>query len=328
MDRTSALSDLITDRTTLSDPRGNSGSKIERVTVSDGRTLILKTVSPEWDWITRATKDDGRIVKLWDEGVFDNMPPSLDSTIVGVEGAHDEWRIFMRDVGAVLLRDDIRHRRETAQRILEAAADLHAAFWGAKLPGLCRIEDRYQMLSPATARSERKTGNTRVADLIERAWSAFYENFPADVAEVIGRLADDPAPIADALRECEQTLIHGDLRIGNAGFDNDRTIFVDWGDRTGVAPPAVDLAWFIAFDAKRLDVSRDELVDMFRALYGNRFEERALQLSLIGGLVHAGAHIGLGFVSADDDEKRAAAKEDAEWWARTVATALELWFPL
>lgn len=322
-----ALSAQITARTTLSDPRGNSGNKIERVELSDGRTLILKTVSREWDWIARATNDDGRIVKLWDHGALDRMPPSIDHTIVGVEREDGFWRIFMRDAADTLLRDDIRHDGRTARRLLEAAADLHAVFWEADLPGLCSIEDRYRMLSPATARREKQSGDARVADLIERSWAAFYENTSADIAKIIGRLADDPTPIADELRTCKQTLIHGDLRIGNAGFDGDRTILVDWGERVGMAPPAVELAWFIGFDAKRLDITRDEIVDMFRELYGERFEDRALQLALIGGLVHLGAHIGLQFVSADDDSKLAAAKEEIAWWIQNVTRALEVWSP-
>jgi hypothetical protein len=321
----SDLSAQITARTTLDDPRGNSGNKIERVTLSDGRTLILKTVSREWDWIARATNDDGRIVKLWENGAFDRMPPSIDHTILGVEREDGSWRIFMRDAAESLLRDDIRHDGRTARRILEAAKDLHAAFWEADLPGLCSIEDRYRMLSPDTARREKESGDAGVADLIERSWAAFYENAPSDVAEIIRRLADDPTPIADELRSCRQTLIHGDLRIGNVGFDGDRTILLDWGERAGIAPPAVELAWFIGFDAKRLDITRDEIVEAFRELYGERFEERALQLALIGGLVHLGAHIGLGFVSADDDSKLGAAKEDCAWWTRRVAQALEVW---
>ena len=322
-----ALDAQITARTTLNDPRGNSGNKIERVHLAGGRTLILKTVSRDWDWIARATNDDGRIVRLWEHGAFDRMPPSIDHTIVAVDRENGSWRIFMRDAADALFRDDIGHDAETARRILEAAAAVHNAFWEADLPALCSIEDRYRMLSPHTARREKTSGDARVAELIERSWAAFYEKVPARLGDVIRRLADDPTPIASELRKCKQTLIHGDLRIGNAGFDGERTILIDWGERVGMAPPAVELAWFIGFDAKRLNITRDEIVDMFRELYGDRYEERTLQLALIGGLVHLGAHIGLGFLSADDDAKRAAAEEDCAWWTEKVTRALEVWSP-
>jgi hypothetical protein len=32
---------------------GNSGNTIEQVTLGDGRQLLLKRVSPEWDWMAR-----------------------------------------------------------------------------------------------------------------------------------------------------------------------------------------------------------------------------------------------------------------------------------
>ena len=41
-----------------------------------------------------------------------------------------------------------------------------------------------------------------------------------------------------------------------------------------MAPPAVELTWFIGFDAKRLGVSRDELIADFRESRGERFEQR------------------------------------------------------
>ena len=163
--------------------------------------------------------------------------------------------------------------------------------------------------------------------MIFRSWDVFYEHAPREIAEVISVLAEDPKPIADELRTCTQTLIHGDLRLGNAGFEDDRLVLLDWGDRTGIAPPAVELAWFIGFDAHRLQITADDVVAEFRALYADRFEERALHLSLIGGLVHLGAHLGLKIFSADDDTTRAAAKAELSWWTRNVERALETWSP-
>ncbi len=38
---------------------GASGKTLERVIVRDGRELVRKEVSAEWDWISRAAHDDG-----------------------------------------------------------------------------------------------------------------------------------------------------------------------------------------------------------------------------------------------------------------------------
>ena len=115
------------------------------------------------------------------------------------------------------------------RRILAAVADLHAAFWNEDLPGLCAIEDRYGMLSLRTAEREKALGNDGVADLIHRAWDAFAQHARSDIADVTTRLSEDPRPVADELRACSQTLIHGDLRIGNTGFADGSTVL----DRLG-----------------------------------------------------------------------------------------------
>ena len=134
--------------------------------------------------------------------------------------------------------------------------------------------------------------------------------------------------LAEQLERCEQTLIHGDVRLSNIGFSDDRVVLIDWGERTGTAPAAVELASFMIFDAKRLDVSRDDMIADFRGLYGDRFDETALHLALIGGMVQLGCHFVLDFVLKDGDDERASAMSELAWWTRTVATALETWSPV
>lgn len=320
------LSAQVVNRVPLSQSSGNSGNAIERVTLADGQVLVHKRVSPEWDWLSRATGDNGRIVTMWERGVFERMPASIEHAVVGVEHDGDAWNVFMRDISHTLIDEDIRHDRATVERILSAVADMHEAFWDADIEGLCTLEERYQMLSLRTARAEKERGNP-AGDLIFRAWDAFHEHASDEMAAAISGLSADPKPLADELRTCTQTLIHGDLRLGNAGFDGDRVVLIDWGDRTGMAPPAVELGWFIGFDAKRFAVSRDDIVSVFRSLYADRFEERALHLALIGGLVQLAAHIGLGFLDPEDEAKLAAAAVELEWWTRRVERAFEIWAP-
>ncbi len=59
-------------------------------------------VSPEWDWISRATGDEGTALAMWREGVFERMPDGVDHATVGVEPAPGGWAISMRDVSAQL----------------------------------------------------------------------------------------------------------------------------------------------------------------------------------------------------------------------------------
>ena len=307
-----------------------SGNVLERVTLRDGRELIHKRVVPEADWISRATGDRGRLVAMWRAGVLDRVPAVVDHTIVAVEADDAGWSVFMRDVSAHLLPRDRRLDRASVGRVLRAMAAVHHAFWDAELPDLCSIEDRYHLLSPRTIRRELELGNA--AHALTRGWEVFGEHAPTEIAEVITAIADDPTNIADELRTCEQTLVHGDLRLDNLGFTEDGIVVLDWGDRTGPAPPAVELMWFLGFDALLFDCTREDVIADFRALYGDRVDQRAMDLAFIGGLAHLACHFGLGIVgrsptiarlTGDDAAKRAAAEAELSWWVRTVGDALE-----
>lgn len=101
---------------------------------------------------------------------------------------------------------------------------------------------------------------------------------------------------------CEQTLIHGDVRLSNLGLPDDGIVLIDWGERTGIAPAAVELASFLIFDAGRLDLPRDDVIADFRDLYRDRFDERALDLALIGGMVQLGPNPVLDLVLHGGDD--------------------------
>lgn len=66
MEDSRELSAQVVNRVPLSQSSGNSGNAIERVTLADGQVLVHKRVSPEWDWLSRATGDNGRIVTMWE----------------------------------------------------------------------------------------------------------------------------------------------------------------------------------------------------------------------------------------------------------------------
>ena len=321
-----ALSDQIIARQPL-DARGASGNTLERVTLRDGRELICKRVSPEWDWLSRATNDRGRALSMWTSGIFERVPPAIHHAMVRVEADGLGWDVFMHDVSDALVPPDQRLDRASVRRVLAAMAELHLVFWGERFPELCGLEDRYLLNSPRTARREVQLGNP-VGTVIPRCWEAFSELVPDDIASAILKIVARPALLAEQLDKCEQTLIHGDVRLSNLGFSGDRVVLIDWGERTGTAPAAVELASFLAFDAKRLDASRDDVIADFRVLYGDRFEEMALQLALIGGLVQLGCILVLDLVLVGGDAERVSAIRELDWWTGAVTTAFETWCPI
>lgn len=324
------MAEQLSDRVVSAEPLGSagaSGNQVERVRLDDGTELIRKLVSPEWDWISRATGDRGRVLSMWRGGLFDRIPPAIDHATVSVELHGESWSIFMRDVSESLVGPEEVLDRASVRRILAALAELHETFWGERVPDLCPLEDRYQLLSPRTARREQERGNP-VGDVIERCWEAFAELVPDDIGDAILTLAGDPGLLVDQLDRCEQTLIHGDVRFSNLGVLDDRVVLIDWGERTGPAPAAVELASFLVFDAARMDVSRDEVIADFRQLYRGRFDETALQLALIGGMVQLGPNPVLDWVLKGGDQARAGAIDHLSWWTAKLADAFETWSPI
>jgi hypothetical protein len=90
---------------------------------------------------------------------------------------------------------------------------------------------------------------------------------------------------------------------------------------------------FLIFDGKRFDVDLDDVVADFRSLYGDRFDERAMDLAFIGGFVQLGCHFTLPITLAAEDQARAeqarsAAIAELEWWTPRVAAAMEKWSPV
>lgn len=321
---------VLTDQIVASEPlsgSGASGNTLERVTLRDGRVLVRKHVSPAWDWISRATGDTGRALVMWHEGVFERMPDGVDHATVGVEPTGDGWAIYMRDVSAYLFPAEGHVAADRVRRVVSGLAELHRAFLGADLQGLCSLVDRYHLLSPRTAQRETALGNP-AGPLISRCWDAFVDLTPPEVSGPIVALAQDPTPLATELSKCEQTLVHGDARLWNMGLGDDRLVMIDWGERTGIAPAPVEIAAFLAFDAKYLELTRDEVIAEYRSLASDFVDDASVDLAMIGGLVQLGCHHVLDLVLKGSEDARRDADEALAWWSGTVRHAFEhTWAP-
>jgi len=130
---------------------------------------------------------------------------------------------------------------------------------------------------------------------LQAGLAVFAENGRA-IAEVILPLVEVPTPLAELLRTCDQALIHGELRLDNLWLPDDGVVLLDWGERSGMASPAVELMWFPGSDALLWDCSREEVVDDSRDLYRDRVDDRTMDPAFIGGLVHLAGHFGLGLL--------------------------------
>jgi thiamine kinase-like enzyme len=171
----------------------------------------------------------------------------------------------MRDVSASLIPagSEVITMHQHRGFIHDMAA-MHAAYWGFRDDtGLCPLSHRYVFLTPTMAELEMATPRgDSVPPAVADGWRQLDEQYPAD-ARRLRKLAADPWPLVDALHAGPQTFIHSDWKLGNLGREESRTILLDW-DRTGEAPPLVDLAWYLAVNCDRLPESKEDTIDAYR----------------------------------------------------------------
>lgn len=298
-----------------------SGSVFERVTI-EGILHVLKHVGHDLDWIMRATDDgaDGppRVITMWRDGLLDAVPEVIDHTIVGAsyDPARGRGAILMRDVGDALVPTGTsRIGMAQHRRFLGHMASLHATFWGfADHYGLATPEAAYTFLSPAMAASEVAAGHDdAVPQLVAVGWTRLRQ-VAADAHDVAAALADDPAPLVEALAETPATLIHRDWKYGNLGSHPDgRTILLDWAF-PGRGAPCADLGWYLAVNCDRLPEPKEDAVGAFRsALEGHGVKtadwwDRQLELALVGAFVQ------LGWSKTHD-------AEELTWWTSRIVPA-------
>jgi aminoglycoside phosphotransferase (APT) family kinase protein len=318
------LRDLGAERAEPLSHGGNSGAALLRAEAADGARFVLKRVGAAGaDWLARATDDDGRTAQLYLAGAFDRMPAAIGHGVVAVEETGDGWWVAMRDVAAFLLPASTRIAREQSRRILAAAAQLHRAFRDRVPPGAATLGARIGMSSPAVADAER-----RYSDLLpkqfEQGWDAFTEIVPADVAEAVMRFVHDPDELASALvrEHGAATLIHGDLRGDNLGFDGDRIVLIDW-DLAAAGTPGAEFAWYLAHSARRIDATHDEIESDHRAAQGDELSGAELELGMVSGLVQYGWRIAHSARVHPDPAETEWGRAELDWWLPRVRRALE-----
>jgi hypothetical protein len=323
----SSLLERVIRRTDLVAPDGKSGTRLERVTLDDGTALVVKVVSPAWDWLVRATGDTGRAVLLFQSGIMERIPEVIEHGVVAVEAEQGSWTIVMTDLSHALIPEGPTVARRDSRRVLAATADLHDEFRGERIQGLCALDDRYRFLAPATAARE-ADGTEAVPKLIGRGWEIFFAAVAQDVAAAVAAILDDPSGLTRQFRSEAMTLIHGDLKLGNLGLLEDRVVMLDWGDRAGIAPPEVEFAWYLAINASRIEATREELIQDWLEVCGDRRDERALALALVGGLAQLGWNKALDALDHPDPEVRARESADLDWWVSAARRGLDIWSPV
>jgi hypothetical protein len=297
---------------------GQVGGWIERVLLADGRRLVVKRSGGGWE--SRATRDPGREALLWTSGTFARLPREIDTATVSAALDGEQCVLVMRDESDVMLGTSGQLSRGESRRLLAAAAAMHREFAGERIELACRLQDRLRFTAPATLAQTFDT-DMYISRVFAAGWEVFAEAADRHVADEIFAVHDEPEPLARAFLERGTTFVHGDLRGANLGHAQDRVVVLDW-QLACEGPGAIDFAWYLYVNGRRIDASREQVIDDFRDAEGELFDERALDLAFVAGLAWHGGLLSHELIESSEDGRRRA-REELDWWVERARRGLE-----
>ena len=311
-------------RAALVEHVGMSGAALERVTLRDGRTVVVKRVTPETD-LTLAILDRPYAYEylLWRSGGFDRLPDGVGHAVL------DGWTegevttvIVMRDLGDTVLTWDDRLDPPTCWWVVERVAALHRAYLGSPPETVAPLVPVLDMFAPARIARLAHDGNELLAAAL-RGWEYFADPalVPRDVSAAVFALHGDMQPLATRLQTGPVTLAHGDLATVNMAFEHDRLVMLDWVMPVA-AQGAVDVARFLVGCAHIVDVHPDDVIAHYRRAAGSAYDDRSMRLALLSALCWLGWNKTLDVVESDDEAVRARERASLAWWVGQARKAL------
>jgi hypothetical protein len=315
-----------------------SGAWFERGRLADGRSVVLKHLPPEGDWLTRATGGGDRAQHLWSSGLLDRMAATILHPVLDVRREDDHDVVVMEDVGAHLLPVDRAFTTHELTEVLAGMAAMHAAWEEADLEGLCAPGDRHRVLSPNFHRVDDGPHLCPRRDELLGGWELFAEHAPADVAEVVHAVHADPGTLQQRLlTSAPATFLHGDLKPANLGLRDGCLLAVDWGELATRGPAEMDLTWFASTSttpsmttgACKLGGTPGDVFGRYEQQSARPLHPAALDAACIGMFAQFGflltamAHLPELF----PEGAGARGTQLLGWWTARVREACERWSP-
>ncbi len=304
---------------------GLSGAQLSRIE-RGGQRYILKRLRLDGDWLMRLTGDAAyREAQFAISPLVRRLPLGVCTPSLGASFDEEGRAILMRDITDILLPDAQVVPPDDMDAMLRRFADLHAAFWDDPMTDAgvawCAARHRIALLGPGTGHMLIREGRDFG---IAHGWRVFETLAPSAAASLATRLAADMTPLFPVLQSLPQTLLHGDLKIANFGWDGATLSLLDWA-MVMHGPVAIDLAMFLTMNSSVLPWTLDETLDRYaahleRALGAERFaaarwwQQRAA--IMLCGLVYYGWGKALDAEAGRPDELR--------WWCDGALAALDV----
>ncbi len=299
-----------------------SGARLEVVELRGGGRVVLKHLPAAGDWLTRATGGAGRVRKLWESGLLDQIRPLVDHTILGVRVVDGHDVVVMRDARRDLLPPRVAVPREVTRELLTRLSALHEAPVHEAGEALCPIGARYAMFAPDRHVDDAGPGAHPLGERIARGWQLFEEHVDGDVVAAVFALHRDPNDIARRLSQFPATLLHGDAKLENLGLCDHGLVAIDWGDLTGFGPREVDVGWFALKGAARMGCSPDEVFAGYERAGRCSLDPAAVDLVCVGSIAQMGFRFALGALATGPDAPDVAAHQ-LRWWTARAGAALD-----
>ena len=325
---------------------GWSGASMTLLRRGGGDRFVLKRDSLATDWIARATGDGPVLREAWFGAAGIALPEPLRAPYLGVGRDGDTFGVLMPDLSGVLFDWDAPISSEALDRVLEALAELHAYPWllSGDLPldvPWCPLPERISLICRASL--ERPgPAHDAVADRLLPGWDAWDRLATPAAREVIAALSDDPEPLLDALRAQPATLIHGDLKLANAGIAGDGSVvLVDW-QMVMLAPIAVELGWFLVSNVASLPAPTHEVIERYRSKLSYAISDaeddrrwisplaglgdEGVDLAILVGLLLRGWRKGMDAEAGITLASGVSASDDLAWWCERAVEAADRLF--
>jgi hypothetical protein len=309
---------------------GWSGASMSLLRRPDGERFVLKRDSLAADWIARATADQPLLRECWFASAGSALPAAIRNPALGggFDPSSGTCAILMPDLSGVLFDWDAPLPIEQLDRVLAALAALHrslvpSADRSADAPW-CPVRERVSLICRS---SLERPGPARdaVAERILPGWDAFDRLATTAGRDVIARLSVDPGPLVRALQGRPAALLHGDLKLANAGLAADGAVeAVDW-QMVMVAPVAIELGWFLVSNVNSLPLAPAAILDRYWLARPDGAADRQPEddLAILVGLLLRGWRKGYDAEAGVTLGSGVSARDDLEWWCQRAVEAAD-----